>query len=675
MDTNWKSSKPQLAAPHKKQPDYHNCKFVYKGIALFLCLLATCMMVYGTLNGREGLQVLKDGERRYLNSQTFRADFTQTAAILEDYAMLLQSSALTAQQQQTASLWKQQLESAGLSYTLISSGMDWMQTLEQYTTLPAHCVIYPDGKRSIGINANYATGAAGPGALALEEAQSVPIAIGGLSNQQFEQQQSQWQQDYSTGVLALWLFFGGVALLICSTVYLVVCAGRRPGQQEVFLVWWDWLFLDLQAVAVFFLCAFAFMGAEQLAVQAIDHASGPHTLLLLVLCLAAVLLCLAVFTSCARRIKQHRFLRHTFLGWACMVIYRLLKRGMQAVSRAFRALAPTPLAVMLMVGICIALLILWQSWPGSFGAFLFAVLLALGCGGYLFQERAIAQGLKRMREGDLSKPLRQPRICTPPQRNMIDDVNNLAQGIQAAVREQVKAQSMKTELITNVSHDLKTPLTSILAYVDLLKQTELQPDQKEYVEVLSQKTQRLKRLTEDLFEAAKAASGNMPVHLERLDVCELIRQGTAELEDRITASGLDWRIILPDQPLFATADGRLLWRALENLCSNAIKYAQPGSRVYWEAAPSQEAGYIAIIMKNVSKDPLNISADALTQRFVRGDASRSTEGSGLGLSIVKNLTELMGGRFLLTIDGDLFKAMVEIPVSSGLEAERPEEQV
>ena len=219
---------------------------------------------------------------------------------------------------------------------------------------------------------------------------------------------------------------------------------------------------------------------------------------------------------------------------------------------------------------------------------------------------------------------------------------------------------MKTELITNVSHDIKTPLTSIINYVDLLQKSPAPEEQAEYLAVLDRQAKRLKKLTEDLVEASKASTGNLPVHLAPTNLKEIIDQAIGEYEDRLTAAGLEPVIVLPQEGLSVLADGRLLWRVLDNLLNNACKYAQSGTRLYVEAAPQGDRAFLS--MKNISRQQLNLSPDELMERFVRGDSSRNTEGSGLGLNIAKSLVELQQGKFTLAIDGDLFKAVISLPL-------------
>lgn len=248
-------------------------------------------------------------------------------------------------------------------------------------------------------------------------------------------------------------------------------------------------------------------------------------------------------------------------------------------------------------------------------------------------------------------------------RQMAAAVNDLGDGLRHALQEQMKSERMKADLITNVSHDLKTPLTSIINYVDLLKREELHNEKaNEYLEVLDQKSQRLKQLTEDLVEASRASSGNVVLDIRRIDVKELLMQTSGEFVERFEARGLQLIENFPQNPQYVDADGRRLWRIIENLFRNVEKYAMPHTRVYLDLI--NDGDRVAFSLKNISENPLNISPEELTERFTRGDESRSTEGSGLGLSIAKDLTEIQQGTFEIYLDGDLFKVMVSFPTAS-----------
>ncbi len=252
---------------------------------------------------------------------------------------------------------------------------------------------------------------------------------------------------------------------------------------------------------------------------------------------------------------------------------------------------------------------------------------------------------------------------------LASDINEISQATNLAVQNELKNQRMKTDLISNVSHDLKTPLTSMISYVDLLKTEGLESESApEYLNIIDEKTQRLKILTENLFEAAKASSGNIPCDITDINITEIVNQALGEMSDRLEARNLE--VIVKNELLDGTvrADGKLLWRVIENLLSNVSKYALEGSRVYInlsDVSINRQTGADRVLLevKNMSKDALNIPAEELMERFKRGDESRNTEGSGLGLAIAKDLTVLMGGIFEITVDGDLFKASVMLDKS------------
>ena len=242
-------------------------------------------------------------------------------------------------------------------------------------------------------------------------------------------------------------------------------------------------------------------------------------------------------------------------------------------------------------------------------------------------------------------------------KELADNIMNIEDGLDKAIGKAVKSERMKGELITNVSHDLKTPLTSIINYVDLLdKENVSEEKKKEYLAILKERSARLKVLIEDLFEASKAASGNLEMHMENLDPVALLRQTLGEFEDRISNSNLDFIKNIPEQKLTIYADGKKTFRIFQNLISNILKYSLKCTRVYIDVEEKEK--FVSITFKNISEYPLNFTEEEILERFKRGDASRTTEGSGLGLSIAKNLVELQGGIFKIKLDGDLFKVIV-----------------
>ena len=274
-------------------------------------------------------------------------------------------------------------------------------------------------------------------------------------------------------------------------------------------------------------------------------------------------------------------------------------------------------------------------------------------------KNKIIKGIKAVAGGDLEYQISLEHL-RGEQREVAEMLNDIGTGLQKAVEKSVKSERLKTDLITNVSHDIKTPLTSIINYVDILKRSNIEdPKIQGYLEILEAKAQRLKTLTEDVVEASKVSSGNINLQLMDVNLVEMMNQTTGEFAEKFEHKNLELIQTLPNEPAIIHVDGRRMWRVLENLYNNAAKYAMPGTRVYADLSVSESE--VKFSLKNVSEQQLNISADELTERFIRGDVSRSTEGSGLGLSIAKNLTELQGGTFELYLDGDLFKVLITFP--------------
>ena len=298
--------------------------------------------------------------------------------------------------------------------------------------------------------------------------------------------------------------------------------------------------------------------------------------------------------------------------------------------------------------------------------FLFVVILDYQTFHRLFlqsrQEDQIADAIEKIAGGDTSYQMNLAGLDGKELKvgNMI---NSIGTGLERALQEQVKSERLKADLITNVSHDIKTPLTSIINYVDLLKREQIPGERaQEYLKVLDQKSQRLKNLTEDLVEASKASSGNVKLEMTTLDLVEMIWQTNGEFEEKFATRNLELVSTLPESSILIEADGRHLWRVLENVYNNAFKYAMEHTRVYTDLEQNDDKVYFTI--KNISANPLNVQGEELTERFVRGDVSRTTEGSGLGLSIAQSLTKLQGGTFEILIDGDLFKVRVGFPVKT-----------
>lgn len=441
-----------------------------------------------------------------------------------------------------------------------------------------------------------------------------------------------------------------------------------------------------------------------------DYALGLSNTAVWILCISGmavcILLALLCFVSLVKKLKARMFWEKSFFGGIALSIYR--------------GIASSDKTMVKVMALLIGGMLLSMTW---FGAVLVLAAVILCIPRLVRQFTEIRGGVREVKSGNLTYriPVETDRRGNVGELGRLAaDINEISQASNLAVQNELKNQRMKTELISNVSHDLKTPLTSMVSYIDLMKQEGLDsPHAPEYLEILDEKTQRLKVLTENLFEAAKASSGAIPVHMESIDLGSLVSQSLGEMSARLAAQELD--IIVENHCAQGTptanaawesaasrpvgraeadaadgmdgaaagtasagprvmADGQLLWRVIENLLGNVSKYALPGSRVYLDissvnrkagsaagtaasagcstSAGTAANGFVLLEVKNISRDRLNISADELMERFKRGDESRNTEGSGLGLAIARDLTKLMDGVFEITVDGDLFKASV-----------------
>ena len=391
-----------------------------------------------------------------------------------------------------------------------------------------------------------------------------------------------------------------------------------------------------------------------------DYWFGPSNKLIIALCLAGSYLCLFIACLAAvtlvKKIKAGRFFRGSLIGLLLVGIYLGIRYIWRSIFRSDKYMKKY-----LLIGI--GMILLAMTWVG---AVIDLVLLFVYVPRFVKKFRAICEGTQEVKAGNLTYKIPVEADEKGPLTGLealAEDINEISQATNAAVQNELKNQRLKTDLISNVSHDLKTPLTSMITYLDLLKTEGLDSENApEYLEIVDEKTNRLKHLTESLFEAAKASSGNIPCEINDINIASIVDQALAEMEERLAARNLNVIVKNDLESPMVRADGQLLWRVIENLLSNVSKYAQEGSRVYINlsdiAGGTAGKGHALLEVKNISEDALNIPAEELMERFKRGDESRNTEGSGLGLAIAKDLTQLMGGVFEITIDGDLFKASV-----------------
>ncbi len=466
-------------------------------------------------------------------------------------------------------------------------------------------------------------------------------------------------------------FVIGAAVFAGLLIFLIVSAGRgcRDEEGKPQLTWIDRIWSEAQIVIAVLsivwiadtvsLCYEVWMGGQWLGIwenmgdqlynsgMLTPQIEMTYGLTVLVVNCFVTLLC---FISLVKKIKLRQFWEKSLLGGAFLAIYRSIKGSDRTLVKVL---------VVLMAGAFLSAV--WILLP------VVLVLILVFVPKMVKKFTAIKTGVEEVKNGNLTYKIpveKDAKGVMGEFDRLAADINDISQASSIAIQNELKTQRMKTDLISNVSHDLKTPLTSMISYIDLMKQEGLDsPNAPEYLEIIDQKTQRLKVLTENLFEAAKASSGAIPVNMEPIDLSQLLTQTLAELDEKLSAKELDIQIHCSCDEARIMADGNLMWRVLENLFGNISKYAMPKSRVYVEVRnvePKNDSAKPMILLeiKNISQDPLNIPAEELMERFKRGDESRNTEGSGLGLAIAKDLVKLMDGIFEISIDGDLFKASV-----------------
>jgi signal transduction histidine kinase len=456
---------------------------------------------------------------------------------------------------------------------------------------------------------------------------------------------------YKTAMAAN-LFLG--LIFVLSLILIALTVGQQEKHGEVTLLKTDKLYFDVHTLILLLITFIALSGGS------IDYELLPAFLL-------CALIGLNYYSSGFRLLKARKFFRNT-------LTYRILKSAKDFfidINILIKAGQKYQLIIFISIILLLCLfngfLYLYMVTSMYGGVFLFVIgivlldLLFVAWIVRLFISiHMVKLATKEISAGQVDYAIPTQRL-SGNLKALAEDITHIQAGLSKAVDEAIKGERLKTELITNVSHDLKTPLTSIINYVDLLKKEELNNEKAaSYITVLEEKSGRLKQLIEDLVEASKASSGSLSVTVEKVDLQQLILQACGEYNEKLLKTGLDLRINYSGNGILVAADGKHMWRVIENLLSNISKYAQPNSRVYIDISQSSNFGILTL--KNISKNPLDISPSELTQRFVRGDSSRTTEGSGLGLSIAQSLTILQGGKFNISIDGDLFKVIIEIPL-------------
>lgn len=470
-----------------------------------------------------------------------------------------------------------------------------------------------------------------------------------LNRALYNQTKSLYKYSYSTLIISI--IIGSIEL-----IYLIYSLGYVKNKEEIYLSWLDKIPLEI----LFFGYCLLFFVEAALLVMCLSVISVDVNLCVMLIMLVgyfSVLSALYGAGTLLKRIKAHTFFKNS-------IAYRILKWLIQKYKNVKNIISSNKnlggKIALYFIGIVTVSILIGLIFK-EFGILL-DIVFWIWCYYKIMKEvdkfKQIHDATEKIYKGDTNIKLDES-LYTGVLKELAIYINDIAGGFSNAIKESLKSERLKTELITNVSHDIKTPLTSIINYVDLLKQENIQNEKaKEYIEVLDNKSQRLKKLIEDLVEASKASSGNIKINKEVLNVKELLNQVTGEFEDKFNSRGLNIISKLPEKTVYIKADSRYLYRVLENIYSNVAKYAEENTRVYIDCILEEE-NTVTIYVKNISKDELNISADELMQRFVRGDKSRNTEGSGLGLSIAKSLTELQDGTFNIYLDGDLFKVAIK----------------
>ena len=463
--------------------------------------------------------------------------------------------------------------------------------------------------------------------------------------------------------LRYWVYVILAACLIVailSFIFLLCASGRRKNTTEVQPGWGTKVPFDLLTVAVFF--------AVYACIAVVMESSYYWEEFLLVIIPLAYIAVVTIFLgwcmSLALRLKLKIFWKTTLICWGLGFLWSGLRCVFRGVRNVLSVIPLAPLCVLVFGGVFVLELVFMLAAYRTSALlpwWLLEKLILFGGMLYLIIVlKKLQRGGEAIAAGDLSYTV-DTRGMPLHFRRHGENLNRIGEGLNAAMEERLRSERLKTELITNVSHDIKTPLTSIINYADLIAK---EPCDNavitEYAAVLHRQSERLKRLIEDLVEASKASSGNMEIHLERCEAGVFLQQAAGEYALRLQESSLQLVTEVPVEPVYIMADGRRLWRVMDNLMNNVCKYAQSGTRVYLTL--HTEGDQAVICVKNISRDALNIAPEELMERFVRGDASRGSEGSGLGLSIARSLTELQGGTMEIFVDGDLFKVTLRLSV-------------
>lgn len=462
------------------------------------------------------------------------------------------------------------------------------------------------------------------------------------------------------------VLFSGLLMLFLF-IYLMCCAGHKRGEDRIYLSRFDKFPIDvlliLHAGVIFFLIFLADCAVDGITAY-YNTSFIPFFLAFCIFAVAVSSILVSVFCiTSAVRFKTGTFIKSSLTYRCLSFILKKIKQFFRYSKTVIRKIPTIWKSVVIIFGVFVFNLILFLiSFDFRNPLLLLVFNLAVSVSAVLFcvMFSDIKNATEEIAKGNTDMKISTARMLGDLKVHA-ENINSINDGIAKAVEQKMKSERFKTELITNVSHDIKTPLTSIINYVDLLSKQEIDNETaKEYIEVLTRQSSKLKKLIDDLLEASKASTGNLSVNLSKIEVGIVLSQAIGEYEERFSAGELETVLNGCEEPMYISADNRHIWRIFDNVLNNIAKYAQPGTRVYIDVA--ENAGKAEIVFKNISKDQLNISGEELTERFVRGDSSRNTEGSGLGLSIARSLAQLQKGTFDVQIDGDLFKVKLTFPI-------------
>lgn len=628
---------------------------VVKGIAFVLLVLCIATAAVGVLE-----YVVHVEMRGYRAEALVTADYRQSYQYPDDIRQLFYAIAWS-NNQATGDLFSGvTYETSGKLYGTIPTGGYWIR-------LHKNTVVTNDEVLRANLDGSF-----------IGTVKSVNIW---LPDEWMAARQEKWVQAASFFSAMLWVMIPVVLFGLILLAFLIATAGRRPGDARLHLGRLEWLWSEL----LLGLLALACMGVFGSLIAPISelvnygelfgYNAGTNRLIARVLVGGGVAICSAVamwaLLACVRRLKDGSFLRHSLCGIALRVCMRVLRKivdffralldGRAFAAQGFaRMMFRRRRAFLILAAACTALCVLLFYPVPVLGLLAAAAAIPLiywytkSDNGILRDMDELTRQISQISSGDLACRSAVPHGS--PLRPSADMLEHIGDGMNRSIQKQLRGERMKIELVTNVSHDLKTPLTAIISYIDLLSREEMTPEARDYVSILEKKAEQLKKIVSDLFELSKGTSGNLELALETLDLKRLIEQTLADMSEQIDAAGLIFRVRTPEVPVYIRGDGTKLYRVLQNVFDNALKYAMPGTRVFVDLR--MVGARAVLLVKNTASYEIDFTAQDIMERFARGDKARHSEGSGLGLSIAQSFTEACGGRFAVSVEDDQFRVHI-----------------